>query len=51
MTIEVGKFYNNLPIDESFNKKFEVQNIENHVSMVPVEVSNELRFLFNTCDT
>lgn len=51
MTIEVGKFYNNLPTDKSFNKKFEVQNNENHVSIVPVGVSNELRFLFNTCDT
>lgn len=51
MTIEVGKFYNNLPTDKSFNKKFEVRNNENQVSMVPVGVSNELRFLFNTCDT
>ncbi len=36
MAIEVGKFYNNLPTDKSFNKKFEVLNNENHVSMVPV---------------
>lgn len=50
MAIEVGKFYNNLPTDKSFNKKFEVLNNENHVSMVPAALTDGLRFLFDTCD-